>query len=233
MSLLERMGYVKRKSSTKAKVTISDFNEKKEQYLFDIKTIIEIEDISPDLVINWDHTGLHYVPVSNWTMVKEGSKRVEIFGVDDKRQITVVFAGTMSGYFLPPQIIYQRKSKKCLPTVSFPKSWHVTFTPNHWATEKTTEDYINKILIPYIESKRKEQSSSALVIFDCFKGQCTQRILSLLSSNNIHIAVVPGNCTDSLQPLDVSVNKVVKRFFTRKISTVVFRPDLLFVRFWW
>ena len=136
----------------------------------------------------------------------------------------------MSGYFLPPQIIYQGKSKKCLPTVSFPKSWHVSFMPNHWATEKTTEDYINKILIPYIESKRKEQSSSALVIFDRFKGQCTQRILSLLSSNNIHIAVVPGNCTTAIR---CQRKQGCQRFFTRKISTVVFRPDLLFVRFWW
>ena len=32
----------------------------------------------------------------------EGSKRVEITGINDKRQITVVFANTMGGDFLPP-----------------------------------------------------------------------------------------------------------------------------------
>ena len=175
MSLLDRMGFVKRKSSTKATVSISDFQEKKAQFLFDIKAIVEIEDIPPELVINWDHTGLNYVPVSNWTMAEEGSKRVEIAGVEDKQQLTAVFGGTMSGHFLPLQIIYKGKTEKCFPSVSFPETWHVTFTPNHWANEKTTEDYINKILIPYIESKRKDcyASSSALVIFDRFKGQCT------------------------------------------------------------
>ncbi len=43
-------------------------------------------------------------------------------------------------------------------------------------------------------------------------------ILSLLSSNNIHVAVVPGNCTDRLQPLDISVNKPAKDFLRAKFQ---------------
>lgn len=156
LSLLHRLGFVKRKSSTKAKVTVSDFEEKKAQFLFDIESIIVMEEIPSDLVINWDHTGINYVPVSSWTMAPEGAKRIEIAGVDDKRQITAVFAGTMSGKFLPPQIIYKGKTEKCLPTVEFPKEWHITNTPNHWANEQTTEAYIIKILLPYIVKKRKE-----------------------------------------------------------------------------
>ena len=54
---------------------------------------------------NWDQTGIHYVPVSNWTMDEEGSKRVEIVGVNGKRQITAVLCVTKSGHYLPPQII--------------------------------------------------------------------------------------------------------------------------------
>ncbi len=67
----------------------------KTQFLFDIDTIVEMEEIPRDLIINWDHTGIKYVPVSNWTMAKEGSKRVAIVGIDDKRQITAVFECTM------------------------------------------------------------------------------------------------------------------------------------------
>lgn len=40
-------------------------------------------------------------------MAKE---RVEIAGIGDKRQITAVFADTMAGEFLPPQIIYSKMS---------------------------------------------------------------------------------------------------------------------------
>ena len=121
------------------------------QFLFDIKVMIEMEDIPVDLMINWDQTGIHYVPVLSYTMEREGSKGVEVAGI--KRQITAVFAGTMSGIFLPIQLIYQGKTHKCLPSIEFPANWHVTFTKNHWSNENTKVDYLEKVLFPYIELK--------------------------------------------------------------------------------
>lgn len=61
--LMERMGFVKRRASTKAKVSVSDFDQLKAQFVFDIKAIIEMEEIPGELVISWDQTGIHYVPV--------------------------------------------------------------------------------------------------------------------------------------------------------------------------
>ena len=68
-SLLLRMGHIKCKATTKAKVPVSKFDELKDQFLFDIKSMVQMEDIPNDLIINWDHTGLHYVPVSSRTKV--------------------------------------------------------------------------------------------------------------------------------------------------------------------
>lgn len=64
------MGMVKQRASTKAKVSVADFEDKKEQFLLDIKACISMESILSDLIINWDQTGMHYVPVSSWTMAK-------------------------------------------------------------------------------------------------------------------------------------------------------------------
>ena len=64
-------------------------------------------------------------------MEKKESKRDELFGLQDKWQITAVFAGFMSSSFLPPQIIYQGKTSRCLPTTSFPKGWSITYSKNH------------------------------------------------------------------------------------------------------
>ena len=44
-------------------------------------------------------------------MAKEGSKKVKIAGIDDKRQITVVLAGILAGELLPLQLIYQGKTE--------------------------------------------------------------------------------------------------------------------------
>ena len=118
----------------------------------------------------------------------------------------------MSGDYLPPQVIYSGKTPKCLPSMKFPSDWNVTFTHNHWANEGTTEEYIKSILLPYIQKTRSklslEDNHPALVIYDRFKAQCTDRIMSMLDSNNIRIVIVP----DRLQPLDFSVNKSAKEF---------------------
>ena len=50
-----------------------------------------MDEIPSQLIYNWDQTGVHLVPSSNWTVAKKGSKRVEIKGLKDKRQITAVF----------------------------------------------------------------------------------------------------------------------------------------------
>jgi len=43
-----------------------------------------MEEIPPDLIINWDQTAVNYIPISNWTMAKEGTHKVSISGIDDK-----------------------------------------------------------------------------------------------------------------------------------------------------
>ena len=65
-----------------------------------MQAVIHMEEVPPSLVLNWDHTAMKIVPSSQWTMEKRGTKRVEIGAVDDKRQITAVFACSMSGKFL-------------------------------------------------------------------------------------------------------------------------------------
>ena len=94
---LEHTGFVKRRASTKAKVPISDFDLLKTQFVFDIKVTIGMEEIPGDIVINWDQIRIYYIRLSSWTMAKEGSKRVEIAGIDGKRQIIAVYGGTITG----------------------------------------------------------------------------------------------------------------------------------------
>lgn len=58
----------------------------------------------------------------------------------------------------------------------------------------------------------------ALVLFDVFKGQCTSEVLKMLEDNNILYVTVPNNCTDRLQPLDLSVNKPAKDFLRERFQ---------------
>ena len=175
-----------------------------------------MDEIPGELIINWDQTGINYIPVSSWTMQSEGAKKVEIIAKDDKCQITIVLAGSLKGDVLPLQVIYQGKTPRCLPSVKFPSNWHITFSENHWSNEDTMHDYVMKIILPYVQQKRESLKLApeypAVVLFDNFSGQCTEKILKLLDANNINCAIIPANCTDQLQPMDLSVNKCVKDY---------------------
>ena len=216
-SLLERMQFVQRKVTTaKSKYTIENFSELKQQFLQDVVTTVSMEGIPPELILNWDQTGIKIVPSNNWTMDRQGAKRVEIGGANDKRLITAVFCGSLVGDFLPVQVIYQGKTERCHPNYQFPPEWDITHSQKHWSNEATMIQYIEKIIIPYIQSTRAalEDDSPALVIMDNFKGQVT----SLLEDNDIHVCLLPPNTTDRLQPMDVSVNKPAKDILKRQFE---------------
>ena len=45
------------------------------------------------------------------------------------------------------------------------------------------------------------------LIFDVFRGQTGERVQALLEESNI---IVPGSCTDILEPFDLSTDKALK-----------------------
>ncbi len=107
-SLLYRMKFVKRRGGSAKKMAVTNFGEVKEQFLLDVAATAYMEEIPYDLIFNWDQTALNIVPGSVWTLEKQGTKRVEIAGMDDKRQVTAVICGTF-------QVIYTGTTPKCLP----------------------------------------------------------------------------------------------------------------------
>ena len=100
-SLMIRMNFEKRKTTTKAKISIgiilgSYWNHG-----------IILDHTGSYLVINWDHTGIilesimFLLVTGPWRW--EGSKKAAIADIDDKRQITAVLSVIVSGHFLSPQ----------------------------------------------------------------------------------------------------------------------------------
>jgi hypothetical protein len=215
-SLMKRMGLVKRRGSTAKRTDMSaeEFKAVRQRFLGKLAKIATDKHSPPQLIINWDQTGLNVVPSSSWTMEKEGSKRIEIAGLQDKRQITATLAVAMNGGVLPFQVLYGGKTDGCHPRFTFPPGFDVWHTPNHWANTDTTLRLITNVVVPYINAVREtmelDNSHPAIVIYDAFRGHLSEEVTQLLTGNNIFGVRVPSNCTDQLQPLDVSVNKAVK-----------------------
>jgi hypothetical protein len=60
-----------------------------------------MEDIPQQLIINWDQTGIHYVPVSNWTLEKEASKELKLLVLMIKDKLQRYLLGQWQVIFSP------------------------------------------------------------------------------------------------------------------------------------
>ena len=182
--LLKRMKFMQRKATTaKSKASEANFAEQK-IFLNDVVATVTMEEIPAELILYWE---LKSCPP--WTMEECGAKHVEMVGVNDKRQIMAVFCGSLKGDFLPVQVIYKGKTPRCHPHFTFPPEWHITHSPRRWSTEQTMVEYLEHIIVPYIDKVRESfaEETPALVIMDNFKGQVMEAFLDLLDTHNIYV----------------------------------------------
>lgn len=115
---------------------------------------------------------------------------------------------------LPPQLIYQGKTERCHPVVTFPRGWDVWHSDSRWYTHLTMQCYVANILKPWVEQQRAElglpASQKALLVLDVYKAHRTPDVLHVLKENGLELVYIPANCTSELQPLDVLVNSFFK-----------------------
>ena len=105
-SIYRQMGF-SRRTGTSAWPPVPQglFDACKRDYLSDVNDKRTKYNIPPELVVNADQTPSSYVSVGRRTMDLRGSQAVPIKGLNDKRNITLTLVVTLSGCFLPFQII--------------------------------------------------------------------------------------------------------------------------------
>jgi len=220
-SILRRMGFVKRCGTKGVKQLPQDFDDIKAAFVEKVNNVFTKNAIPDALVINWDQTGVNMVPGGAWTMEEQGSQQVPIHGMDDKRQITVLLAVTKSGVLLPPQVIYAGKTDRCLPKDVFPVDWDVTCTETHWSNETSMVQFIDKVVVSYVNRVREglplsQCDQQAVAIFDVYKSHQSPSVISKLKENGITPLFVQACCTDRLQPLDLTVNRSYKELLKQR-----------------
>ena len=78
---LLRMKFIQRKATTaKSKYTVENFAEIKKAFLQDVVSVVTMEEVPPELILNWDQTGIKLVPCSSWTMEKKRNQKSRVVG---------------------------------------------------------------------------------------------------------------------------------------------------------
>ena len=139
-SIYRRMGYKRRMGTTTCPpVPQGMYNECRREYLRDVHDKVKKFNIPPQLVLNADPTPSSYISVGKSTMAARREKSVPIKGLTDKRNITLTFVVSLSGEFLPMQIIYGGKTTVSQPRgFQFPKGFCLSQNPKHWSNEQET-----------------------------------------------------------------------------------------------
>ena len=146
--------------------------------------------------------------------------------------ITTTFSITLTGEFLPIQLIYGGKTTKSIPAVSFPSGFVISVNKKHYSNEKEALNMLENIMIPYVEQRVSLNLAfdhPALIIMDVFKGQMTCAVRELLNENHILLEKVLANLTYLFQPLQGGRAKRSKRlreaFYEEKVYALVLRSS--------
>ena len=99
--------------------------------------------------------------------------------------------------------------------MKFPDGSSLSINESHYSNENEALKFIEEIILPYIRNEREKLgclNKKALLIFDVFRGQNTDKVLKVLEDKNILVTKVPPITTHSFQPLDLTVNNVARDF---------------------
>ncbi len=128
--------------------------------VYKITYLVKLYLIPACLVVNTDKTGIRPVPtIGERAWESKVSKDIQILGVEEKRQVTLVVYSTTNGNLLLGQVVFTSTTHRCLPPSNEGKQkcinsgWDFTFNENHWSTLETTKDFVRKVLLAYLHKQ--------------------------------------------------------------------------------
>ena len=152
--------------------------------------------VPSELVFNFDQTGMKAIPTSNWTMVVERSKLVDIVGLEDKTGNNSAVGKYIGWIFYCLQVKHVCHSK-----FSLSDEWDIHHTDNHW-NEASMVYYVEMVLLPFVEKTKNWELSSGQKAFEIFHAHQSESVLNALKKADIVHVIVTAGCTGELQPMD-------------------------------
>jgi hypothetical protein len=221
------MSWSWRQRTTAASKLPNDWRQRGIDMAKRVAYFMQIYSVHPALVVNMDQTGVHLAPADMRTYEKSGSKQVAVIGAEDKRQITACIASSLAGDLLPLQLIFQGKTDACHPpaTASAKAALvHITHSENHWSNQQTMQQWIDFVLMPYVErqisSLALAPDTKVVLVLDVWAVHKSEDFRRYLRTHHprVHLVFVPANCTSQLQVADVVLQRPFKHGIRRRFN---------------
>ncbi|OOQ84502.1 hypothetical protein PEBR_29779 [Penicillium brasilianum] len=170
------------------------------QWFTTVQRTIDEKGIQPEDIYNFDETGFAMGLISSQKVVTRAEYygRPRLLQPGNREWVTAIEAICADGYSLPPCIVF--KGKVAIAgwfNENLPKDWRIEVSANGWTTHEIGLRWLQKIFIPYTNSRVRE--------------------------NDIIPLCMPAHSSHLLQPLDVGCFAVVKRAYGRFVSDLARR----------
>lgn len=206
-----RHGFCRSKIKVVRKIKESkkeDYEQMKYEYVCHVEEAVQ--KYGGDRVINMDETPANVceMPLTGWKP-KENAKLVIGTWGDQKKQITLMPAVTVSGKKLPLAWIHKAKTYRAVSSMKIPGSIRTYISNKGWVTGPVMLNYIKEVIVPYLAGH-----AGALLVDD-YGAHWTDAVEELAAQHNIQLIHVPPTTTAECQPLDVAVMGPFKRIRER------------------
>ncbi|KIJ33779.1 hypothetical protein M422DRAFT_120251, partial [Sphaerobolus stellatus SS14] len=167
-------------------------------------------DIPDELRVNADQQQTRFQMGSDRTWAPCGDKQVASVGKEEKRAFTLMVAISACGEILAYQAIWDGVQARSLPNMTLEIAeavkqlgfvFDLSKTTTYWSTEVTMENWVNLILVPYFQRKKKElgrpEDQECLLQIDVWSVHRSKEFRGFMSSTYpwIILDYVPGGCT--------------------------------------
>ncbi|KAL2641358.1 hypothetical protein R1flu_008945 [Riccia fluitans] len=212
----DRLGWSYRKATTPASHLPTTWKEMGSLMISRLAYLVFAYGIPMELVINSDETGVQLLPAGNLHSFRlKGYREVLIQGEGYKRMIIVMVSSNAKGEMLPGQVIFEGSTSRSRPHCSEARAltsqgWNLTQSVSHWTTLEKLQEFVEKLLVPWIASTCKRlgldpKKQKSVWIIDCYKVHLRKEFREWMKDHYplIIILLVPANTTSKLQPADV------------------------------
>jgi hypothetical protein len=178
----------------------------------------KVAGMNPDDVLNMDQTPIPFSYHAHRTLEKKGTKTIHVrSSTTDTKRATLAAAVTGNGKLLTPMLIFKGKSDGRIATSEFrtyPADGIYACQPKAWMDEKMMHIWIDKVLIPWKQSR--DPNIVPLLVLDSYRVHMMGTIVNRIQQLGIEVHHIPGGCTYLCQPVDVGVNRPIKKAMTEQ-----------------
>lgn len=166
---------------------------------------IKRDEVGDAFFLNTDETYCRNINVSSKTIHIKGTGSAKTFvNGNDKEGSTMTLINSASGIMLKPILTAKGKTNRCLKKYELPEDIIGTYSNNGWTNNGVFQIVLDNIF----EYTKGEKCVLLLDQFPCHKSDFTREEAL---ARNIELLFIPIGLTYKHQPLDVSINGILKQ----------------------